>query len=132
MSGVRFSEEWYAQRLAQAVVAPIKRTKTSAKPSKYRAIKTKVDGITFDSKREAARYVELMTMHKAGEITEPVLQLKFPLVVNEELICSYRADFVYERAGVVVVEDVKGVRTAVYRIKKKLMAALLHIEIHEV
>lgn len=95
--------------------------------SKYRAVKTEIDGRVFHSKKEANRYLDLKAEQMAGGITELVCQVAFPLMVNESLVCTYVADFTYFRAGVRVVEDVKSGYTRklpVYRIKKKLMAAL--------
>ena len=91
--------------------------------NKYRAVKTEVDGITFDSRREATRYMELILMERMREISNLELQPKFECVVNGHKICSYRADFRYFTANGCVVEDVKGVKTAVYRLKKKLVEA---------
>ena len=92
--------------------------------NKYRAVKTEVDGIMFDSKREAARYMELMLLQKAGEISHLELQPSFVCMVNGHKICNYKADFRYFNANGSVVEDVKGMKTPVYRIKKKLVEAL--------
>lgn len=92
--------------------------------SKYRAVKTEVDGITFDSKREAARYMELVLLERAGEISRLELQPKYDCVVNGHKICTYKADFRYFNANGSVVEDVKGMKTPVYRLKKKLVEAL--------
>ena len=92
--------------------------------NKYRAVKTEVDGIMFDSKREAARYMELMLLQKAGEISRLELQPKYDCVVNGHKICNYKADFRYFNANGSVVEDVKGMKTPVYRLKKKLVEAL--------
>lgn len=100
--------------------------------NKYRAIRTKVDNITFDSKREAARYQELKLLRDAGEISSLVLQPKFPIQINDVKICTYIADFEYEKDGKTVVEDSKGVLTPIYRIKKKLVKALYGVEIQEV
>ena len=111
------------------------------KPSKYRNIRTKVDGITFASKREAKRYTELKLLERAGEISHLELQPRFPLEVEGEKICVYVADFQYwdhdsERTGALPgrchVEDVKGVRTPVYKLKKKLVEALYDVVIEEV
>lgn len=93
---------------------------------KYHSKKTFVDGIRFDSKREAARYTELKLLEKAGELKELKLQVPFCLFVNNFKICTYKADFVYEADGKKVVEDVKGFKTPVYRLKKKLFEALFH------
>lgn len=101
---------------------------------KYRNVKTVVDGITFDSKREAKRYGELMLLLRAGLIRDLTLQKRYSLLVNGELICAYVADFDYydAKAGRWVTEDAKGVRTPEYLIKKKLMKAVHGITIREV
>jgi len=93
--------------------------------SKYAAIKTEVDGLVFASKKEAKRYSELRLLERAGEIAALELQPKFPCVVNGQKVCVYIADFAYLNAqGSRVIEDVKGMKTRVYRIKKKLVEAL--------
>ena len=63
--------------------------------TKYRAIKTVVDGITFDSKKEAKRYSELKMMEKAGIIATLRLQPEFKCMVNGKKVCTYKADFEY-------------------------------------
>lgn len=90
---------------------------------KYGAVKTVLDGITFDSKAEASRYAELRFMEKAGAITALKLQPVFPIVIGGKKVCSYRADFSYRAAGAEVIEDVKGMETPVFRLKKKLVEA---------
>lgn len=100
--------------------------------NKYRNKKTVVDGITFDSQKEAKRYGELKLLEHAGVITDLQLQPPFKLEVHGVKICTYRADFRYTENGKDVVEDVKGVLTPVYRIKKKLMFAIYGIEIKEI
>lgn len=88
-----------------------------------------VDGIVFDSKREAARYLELRAMERAGLISELELQPEFELqeaftrAGKRERAITYRADFRYrdDESGHWIVEDVKGMRTEVYRIKRKLL-----------
>lgn len=100
--------------------------------SKYNNIKTKVDGILFDSKKEAARYVELKMLFKNKKIFDLELQPKFPLIVNGHKICKYIADFKYSQNGKEIIEDVKGIKTAPYRLKKKLMRALYNIIINEI
>lgn len=122
---------------------------------KYGNTKIMVDGIQFDSKREAARYQELRLLERAGVISFLQLQAKFQLIPNQyapsdetytkgprkgqrkpgkllEHECSYIADFCYIRNGETVVEDAKGYRTEVYRIKKKLMLERYGIQIKEV
>lgn len=95
--------------------------------SKYNARKVLVDGHTFDSTKEAVRYQELKFLEKAGEIKELELQPKF--VLQDDFICGgkgyreicYIADFMYtDKDGQKVVEDVKGYKTDVYALKKKL------------
>lgn len=98
--------------------------------SKYNAKKTLVNGIRFDSKKEAERYQQLMLLQKAGKIAglklqeEFVLQNAFTTVWGERIrAITYRADFTYTQDGVRYVEDVKGMKTPVYQLKKKWMAA---------
>lgn len=96
--------------------------------SKYRAKKTVVDGIEFDSKRESERYCELKLLEKANEIRNLELQPRFLLqdkfkdkTGKTHRKIEYVADFLYiDKAGRNVVEDVKGVLTDVYKIKKKM------------
>ncbi len=105
--------------------------------AKYRNRRTEVDGVTFASKREARRYQELALMQKAGVISGLELQPRYPLVVNGVKVGTYVADFRYRESPengflLLVVEDAKGVRTPVFRLKAKLMKALHGIEIREV
>ena len=103
------------------------------KYNKYHNRKTEIDGIKFDSKREANRYIELKLMEQAKAIQDLKLQVKFPLVKKsahgKEIV--YVADFVYYEDGHMVVEDSKGYRTDIYKLKKRLMAELYGIEIKE-
>lgn len=100
--------------------------------NKYHAKKTAFDGINFASKKEASRYFELKILEKAKLISNLELQVPFPIVVNKLKICTYVADFVYlNQNGVKVVEDAKGVRTPLYKLKKKLVKAVYDIEIYE-
>lgn len=99
--------------------------------SKYGAIKTIVDGIKFDSKKEAKRYVELKLLVKAGVISELKLQPRFDLIINGCKCGFYKADFEYIENGKIVVEDVKGKKTPVYNLKKKLIKAIYGFDIFE-
>ena len=97
--------------------------------SKYGARKTTVDGITFDSHKEAERYIELRLLQRAGKITKLKLQPEYELLPGftvdgiRHRKTVYRADFEYvDERGKTVVEDVKGMKTDVYRLKKKLFA----------
>ena len=115
-----------------------------SRPSKYGAIKTEVDGIVFASKAEARRYAELRLLEKAKEIYDLELQPKFPIYVARpgqatvtratKPVCTYIADFRYRRGptGVLTIEDVKGMKTPVYRLKKKLVEAQYGIQIQEI
>jgi len=100
-----------------------------ARRSKFGAIRTTVDGITFASKAEARRYQELRLLEKAGEIWNLKLQRSFVLDVptdgDDEPIGASRADFAYnESERAYVVEDVKGFQTEISKFKLKLMAAV--------
>ena len=125
--------------------------------SKYHAKKTEVDGILFDSKREAQRYQQLKLMVKAGLICNLKRQVKYELIPAQyidgkcvERAVNYVSDFEYDEmvpaslrvrtvmaddnikiAGRHIVEDVKGVRTKDYIIKRKLMLHKYGIHIHE-
>jgi hypothetical protein len=108
-------------------------------PSKYRAVPTVVDGIRFHSKREAARYVELKLLERVGEIQGLGVQPGFPLCAPTKgdhlpsTIGNYFADFIYRtRDGKTVIEDVKGMRTPLYKWKKKHCETQYGIEIREV
>jgi hypothetical protein len=100
--------------------------------TKYHAIRTEVDGIVFPSRKEARRYQELQLAEKAGVISGLERQVKYPLTINGVKVADYICDFRYRERGVgVVVEDTKGMRTPVYRLKKKIMKALYDIDILE-
>ena len=103
--------------------------------AKYGNTKVNVDGMPFDSKREAARWRELRLLERAGEISDLRRQVRYELVpkLPGERPVDYIADFVYrDKNGNEVVEDVKGVRTPVYVIKRKLMLWRHGIRIREV
>ena len=92
--------------------------------TKYRNRKTVVDGITFDSAAEARRWEVLRMLERTGAISGLERAVSFPLAVQGVEVGKYVADFVYywpnrER----VIEDVKGVQTAVFRLKARIMAA---------
>ena len=127
--------------------------------NKYGNKKIEVDGIAFDSKKEALRYFELKIMEQAGEITELQMQKEFELIPAQyetferygktgnrlqdgtrciEKSCVYKADFVYIKDGELVVEDVKGYRDpksagyAKFVIKRKLMLWKYGIRVVEI
>lgn len=112
---------------------------------KYKNKKVKIDDITFDSKKEANRYLVLKQMQNSGLISDLTLQKPFILVsgtrISGELrkrpSVRYIADFVYfdNRVGKTVVEDVKSAITKkdkVYRLKKHLMKTVHNIDILEI
>ena len=123
------------------------------RPRKYKNTKIEVDGIMFDSKKEAERFRELKAMEEAGEIHGLAMQQKFVLIPAQrepdivgmrgsikkgktiEKECAYIADFVYY-AGPnneqMIVEDTKGYKTKDYIIKRKLMLYFYGIRIHEI
>lgn len=101
--------------------------------SKFGNVKTVIGELSFDSKKEAARWVELVALQRAGKISGLRRQVRIPIRVNDVIVCRYVADFVYIEAGQRVVEDVKSSFTRmnpVYRLKKKMLAAM-GVEIRE-
>jgi hypothetical protein len=111
---------------------PTKPPETKPKRSKYGNKRTLYDGIWFDSKAEAERYKVLKAWEAASIISQLELQPQYPCVINGKKCFLYKADFMYTRDGQQVIEDVKGYRTAVYILKKKVIEALYNIEIVEV
>lgn len=92
--------------------------------TKYRAKKTDCgSGHTHDSKIEAARCDELTALEDAGEITRLTQQPEFRVEINGKLICRYVADFSWFTADCQIVEDVKGMRTPMFNLKRKLVEA---------
>ena len=109
-------------------------------PSKYHNKKVFVDGIWFDSMREANRWCELKLLQRAGEISELERQVSFKVLPDQKTTNGeiwrgifYIADFVYlDKNGMTVVEDAKGVKTEGYIHKKKLLKFMYGYEIQEV
>lgn len=109
------------------------------KRAKYGNKKVTVDGILFDSEREAKRWMELRLLERAGVISALERQVPFELLPARrrsdgklEKNAVYIADFTYHRDGRFIVEDAKGVRTKEYILKRKMMLAIHEIEIAEV
>jgi len=126
---VRFSEKEYRDLLGEEGTAT----------RKYRNKPVYLDGHRFDSEHERDIYAELKILERAGEISELKLQPAFELVPAVrrdgkpiQRAITYKADFSYMQDGELKVLDAKGVKTDVYKLKKKLMLALLGIEIEEV
>lgn len=126
---------------------------------KYKNKKVVIDGITFDSKKEAKRYKELKMLERAGIIHDLQRQVKYVLVPAQyertdevytkgkdkgkpkkgrliERECAYYADFVYMQDGNTIVEDVKGYRDGqaynLFVIKRKLMLYVHGVEVKEI
>ncbi len=118
---------------------------------KYNNQRVEYDGRVFDSLKEYRRYRDLKLMQRSGLISDLHLQVPFELVpavydevevqlktkVKMEKKCvqrsiRYIADFVYMKDGKMIVEDTKGFRTKEYELKKKMMRALLGVEIKEI
>jgi hypothetical protein len=106
-------------------------------------VRTEVDGVVFASRREARRYAELKLLEQAGEIVALELQPQFALwahpfpFVGEPWspvpVAKYIADFrYYNRDGELVIEDVKGMKTPLYRLKKKITEVQYGIQIREI
>lgn len=109
------------------------------KQPKYHNKKVVVDGVKFDSKREAARYQQLKLLERAGSISDLKLQVPFELIPSQriegkviERAWVYVADFVYRENGEQIVEDSKGFRTSEYVAKRKAMLFRHNIRIKEV
>ena len=125
------------------------------KPQKYHNKKVTLDGIEFDSRKEANRWFELRMLERAGEIQALQRQVKYILIPKQvetyerygktgkrladgerviEKECAYYADFVYmdNRTRKLVVEDTKGMRTDAYIIKRKLMLERFGVRIKEI
>lgn len=112
---------------------------------KYGNKKVDIDGIQFDSKKEAHRYCELKQMEREGMISDLQLQKEYELIPTQridgkvvERACKYKADFAYTKDGQQVVEDVKGYRDpksagyAKFVIKRKLMLNKYGIRVKEI
>lgn len=101
--------------------------------SKFGNRKVEVDGLKFDSAKEAKRWKELQLLERAGQIYGLQRQCRYNLIVNGQKVCAYVADFTYNEGpqDALVVEDCKGFLTPEYKLKRKLMKACYDIEIRE-
>jgi Protein of unknown function (DUF1064) len=134
--------EFYKQRLTNGAPPTVVK-----KPPKYRNVRVRIDGITFDSLREAARYGELKLLQGAGLIRDLEVHPVYALQVLElteatappwviHTVGTYAADFRYHivESGVVIVEDVKSAptKTDLYEWKKKHLLGQYGITITEI
>jgi len=105
--------------------------------TKYNNKKVTIDGYKFDSQKEGCRYKFLKKMEEIGNISNLELQTVFELapsvIINgrKKPALKYKADFTYIQNGNKIIEDVKGVLTAVYKIKRHLMKSIYGIDILE-
>lgn len=125
------------KRKVKPVSEQMKEHKQSSKKNKYNAQRVTVDGIKFDSKKEANRYCDLKLLERAGVISDLKLQVFFELIPSNktERGVAYVADFTYYENGIYVVEDTKSEATkkiASYIIKRKLMLEKHGITINEI
>lgn len=102
-------------------------SKSEPTKNKYHAQKTEVDGIMFDSKKESKDYLQLKHLEDCGVIKNLRRQVSFelqPKYTNNKgehiKAINYVADFVYEQDGKTIVRDTKGVKTDIFKLKKKL------------
>ena len=129
--GIRVSESEFQEWVRKGLIEPIAEVKQPT--SKYKNQKIEANGVTFDSKGEYRRWLELFAMQAAGRISELQRQVRFDLhSLGGAKICSYVADFVYIENGRRIVEDYKSEFTAkmpMFKIKAKWMKAEHGIEI---
>jgi hypothetical protein len=106
-----------------------------AKPkrgNKFGAKKTMFEGILFDSKREAEVYRDLKLLERSGRISGFERQRKFDLIVNGDIIGTYRADFAFidhDQDGKFRVVDVKGVVTRDFKRVQKIVKAIYNVDV---
>jgi hypothetical protein len=98
------------------------RHKFNAKPTTY-------DGIKFASKKEQKRYLELRVLESAGDILFFLRQTPMHLTGGVKYVCDF---LIFWADGTVTFEDVKGMRTPMYKLKKKQVEALYPIIITEI
>lgn len=115
---MRVSQEVYERFINHAI---------DYKQNKYKNKKVVYDGIKFDSKKEGAYYLKLKMLEEKGIISDLKLQVKYELQPKFEFngktirSINYVADFTYMQDGKLHIVDTKGIRTEVYKLKKKMM-----------
>ena len=126
---MKVSKETYQRLLNKSI---------DIKQNKYHNIKCELGGIKFDSKKEMYRWIYLKQLENIGKINNLSRQVRYELQPSYEIngkkvrAITYIADFVYEENGQIIVEDSKGMRTDVFKLKKKLFEYKYGIEIKEV
>lgn len=96
---------------------------------KFKAISTIYDGIKFPSKKEQKRYQQLRLLEQSGDLLFFLRQVPFHLTGNIKYVCDFMC---FWKDGTVTIEDVKGFKTDMYKVKKKLVEATYPIEIIEI
>jgi hypothetical protein len=96
---------------------------------KFRAIPTELDGIKFASRKEAKRYRELELLKKSGELLFFLRQVPFHLAGNVKYVCDFLC---FWKDDTVTIEDIKGIKTPMYILKKKQVEATYPVSITEV
>lgn len=126
-------------KISKEVYNKLLNNSITTKQNKYKNKKVQYDEMTFDSKKEYSYYLKYKLMEQAGEIHDLKMQVPFTLIETFKLQNKtyrktiYKADFTFiDKQGKYHVIDVKGIRTDVYKLKKKLMAWKYGIEIEEV
>ena len=106
--------------------------------NKYRNKKCYYNNIKFDSMKERDRYIFLNRARNIGQIIDLETHVKYPIHMDGKLICKYIADFVYKKQDpatkewVIVVEDVKGVETPIFRLKRRMMQVVWGVDVRVV
>ncbi len=133
---MRMTEEEYAALMHRKTIESYSAS-PEAKQSKYRNQRVTIDGISFDSKKEGERYRQLKMLERAGKVSNLALQPAFELAPAVSIAgklkkpLRYVADFSYIKNGKIITEDVKGMKTDVYLIKKHLLKHIYGIDILE-
>ena len=112
---------------AKPAVTQVAQVTTTA-PSKFHAVICEADGIKFSSKKERRRYLELMALQHSGDVKYFLMQVPFRLPGNTKYLLDF---LVFWADGIVTHEDVKGMKTAMFVMKKKQVEALYPVRIVE-
>lgn len=104
----------------------MKRSWTTPKKTKYNSKKIVINGISFQSKKEANRYIDLQILQKAGDVDFFLRQTPFHLPGKTRYYCDF---VVFWSDGEVTFEDVKGVKTEVFMLKKRMVEDIYNVEI---
>ena len=102
------------------------------KKSKYKSVKCEHLGVKLDSLKEKRQYIKYLHQQSIGEILSIKLQPRFDIIINGKFCGFYKADFEIELPDKSIqIIDVKGMKTIVYKLKKKIIEAMYNIKIIE-